>query len=76
MRWCIVEVLKAHNMKHFSVQNIIMLDPAIATLLHELTYHLILPVLLNDYLCLSTEFIQSTGQKQQAHYTQFKLSTA
>jgi hypothetical protein len=63
-------------MKHCSVQNIAMPHPAITALPHKLACHRILPILLNDYLCFSTEYIQPTGQKQQAYYLQFKLSTA
>jgi len=53
-----------------------MLHPAIAALPHEYTRRRDLPVLLNDYFCLSAEFIQSTGRKLTAYYTHYKFSTA
>jgi hypothetical protein len=53
-----------------------MLDPAIAAFPHEHTCHRDLPVLLNDYFCLPTEYFQPNGQKKQAYCIQFKLSTA
>jgi len=58
-----------------TVQTVILVHPAIAALPHEHTCRRVFPVLLNDYLCLSTKFILSTRQWRKVYYTQFKLST-